>query len=75
MLVGTMTLALGIALVATTGWRAGQSAAVGLALLTGLTVATYTLIDSQAVQRVSAPAVLLDDLAAGRCAPRQHDAC
>lgn len=54
-LAGTMTLAVGIALVATTGWRAGQSAAVGFALLTGLTVATYTLIDSQAVQSVSAP--------------------
>ncbi len=54
-LVGTVALAIGIALVATAGWRPGQSAAVGFALLTGLTVATYTLIDSQAVQHVSAP--------------------
>jgi drug/metabolite transporter (DMT)-like permease len=54
-LVGTMILAIGIALVATTGWRSGQSAAVGFALLTGVTVAAYTLVDSQAVQHVSAP--------------------
>src|SRR3954452_3187181 len=54
-LVGTMAVAIGIALVATTGWRAGLRAAVGFAVLTGLSVATYTLIDSQAVQTVSAP--------------------
>jgi drug/metabolite transporter (DMT)-like permease len=54
-LVGTVALAIGIALVATAGWRSGQSAAVGFALLTGLTVAAYSLIDSQAVQTVSAP--------------------
>jgi drug/metabolite transporter (DMT)-like permease len=53
--VGTIALARGIALVASTGWRAGQRGAVGFAVLTGLAIATYTLIDSQAVQTVAVP--------------------
>jgi drug/metabolite transporter (DMT)-like permease len=52
---GTVALACGIALVATTGWRAGQAGAVGFALLTGLGVAGYSLIDAQAVHQVAAP--------------------
>jgi drug/metabolite transporter (DMT)-like permease len=54
-LIGTIALVAGIALVASVGWRAGQSRAVGFALLTGFGVATYSLIDAQAVRQVAAP--------------------
>jgi drug/metabolite transporter (DMT)-like permease len=54
-LFGTLALAVGLTLVAAAGWRAGQVGAVGFALLTGLGVAVYSLIDAQAVRRVAAP--------------------
>jgi drug/metabolite transporter (DMT)-like permease len=52
-LAGAVALALGLALIATAGRRAGQLAAVGFALLTGVAIATYSLIDAGAVQRVA----------------------
>jgi drug/metabolite transporter (DMT)-like permease len=51
-LAGTALLALGMALVATAGWRAGQGGAVGFAALTGLAIAAYSLIDARAVRAV-----------------------
>lgn len=57
-LLGAACLALGMTLVATAGRRAGQGAAVGFALLTGLAVASYSLIDARAVRDVSAPGYL-----------------
>ncbi len=50
---GAALLALGLTLVATAGRKAGQMAAVGFALLVGLSIATYSVIDAKAVSRVS----------------------
>lgn len=50
---GAVALAVGLALVAVGGRRAGQSAAVGFALLTGVAIATYSLIDAHAVRQVA----------------------
>ncbi len=52
-LVGAISLALGLALIAVAGGRAGQGAAVGFALLTGLTIAAYSVVDAAAVRQVS----------------------
>lgn len=52
-LVGAAALGLGMALVATAGRTRGQGAAVGFALLTGLCIACYSLIDARAVREVS----------------------
>jgi drug/metabolite transporter (DMT)-like permease len=52
-LIGAICLACGLALIAVTGGRAGQIAAVGFALLTGLTIATYSVVDAGAVRQVS----------------------
>jgi len=52
-IVGAALLALGLALVATAGRKAGQLAAVGFALLVGLSIATYSVIDARAVSVVS----------------------
>jgi drug/metabolite transporter (DMT)-like permease len=52
-LLGAIALAAGLALVATAGRRAGQSAAVGFALLTGACIASYSLLDARAVQRAA----------------------
>jgi drug/metabolite transporter (DMT)-like permease len=49
---GAGLLAAGLALIAVTGGREGQSAAVVFALLTGLTIACYSVVDAGAVQRV-----------------------
>jgi drug/metabolite transporter (DMT)-like permease len=49
---GALALAAGLALVALAGRRAGQLTAVGFALLTGVTIAGYSLIDAQAVRQV-----------------------
>jgi drug/metabolite transporter (DMT)-like permease len=49
---GALALAAGLALVATAGRAAGQSSAIGFALLTGVTIASYSLIDAQAVRQV-----------------------
>jgi drug/metabolite transporter (DMT)-like permease len=49
---GAVALALGLILVATAGRLAGQSRAVGFAVLTGCCIAGYSLIDSQAVRHV-----------------------
>lgn len=57
-LAGAAALAVGLALVALAGRRAGQSAAVGFALLTGVCIATYSLVDARAVREVSAPGYL-----------------
>jgi drug/metabolite transporter (DMT)-like permease len=51
-LAGTVLLAVGMALVATAGWRAGQGGAVGFAALTGIGIAAYSLIDARAVRVV-----------------------
>jgi drug/metabolite transporter (DMT)-like permease len=50
---GALLLAAGLALIAIAGSRAGQGAAVGFALLTGLTIASYSVIDAGAVRHVS----------------------
>jgi drug/metabolite transporter (DMT)-like permease len=52
-LIGAISLAVGLALIAAAGGRAGQGAAVGFALLTGLTIATYSVVDAGAVRQVS----------------------
>ena len=52
-LIGAISLAAGLALIAVAGGRAGQSAAVGFALLTGLTIAAYSVVDAGAVRQVS----------------------
>jgi drug/metabolite transporter (DMT)-like permease len=55
---GAGCLAVGLALVADVGRRAGQRATVGFALLTGLAIATYSVIDARAVRDVRAAAYL-----------------
>jgi drug/metabolite transporter (DMT)-like permease len=52
-LLGAVLLAIGLALIAVAGGRAGQGAAVGFALLTGLTIASYSMVDAAAVREVS----------------------
>jgi drug/metabolite transporter (DMT)-like permease len=52
-LFGAISLAAGLALIAVAGGRAGQRAAVGFALLTGVTIATYSPVDAGAVREVS----------------------
>ena len=52
-LIGAVSLALGLALIAVSGGRAGQGAAVVFALLTGLTIAVYSVVDAAAVRQVS----------------------
>ena len=51
--IGAISLAAGLALIAVAGGRAGQGAAVGFALLTGLTIAAYSVVDAGAVRQVS----------------------
>lgn len=55
---GAGALALGLALVARAGYRTGQVAAVWFALLTGVCIAAYSLVDARAVREVSAPGYL-----------------
>jgi drug/metabolite transporter (DMT)-like permease len=50
---GAVSLAVGLTLIAISGGRAGQGAAVGFALLTGLTISTYSVVDAAAVRQVS----------------------
>ena len=57
-LLGAIALAVGLALIAVVGGRAGQSAAVGFALLTGLTIAAYSVVDAAAVREVAPPGYL-----------------
>jgi drug/metabolite transporter (DMT)-like permease len=52
-LLGALLLAVGLGLIAIAGGRAGQAAAVGFALLTGLTIAAYSVVDAAAVRQVS----------------------
>jgi drug/metabolite transporter (DMT)-like permease len=52
-LVGAIALAVGLTLIAVTGGRAGQKGAVGLALVTGLTIAAYSVVDAAAVRQVA----------------------
>jgi drug/metabolite transporter (DMT)-like permease len=52
-LAGAVFLAVGLALIAVSGRRSGQGAAVVFALLTGLTIATYSVVDAAAVREVS----------------------
>jgi drug/metabolite transporter (DMT)-like permease len=52
-LLGAIALAMGLTLIGVSGGRAGQGAAVGFALLTGLTIATYSVVDAAAVRQVS----------------------
>ena len=52
-LLGAVALAAGLALIGISGGRAGQGAAVGFALLTGLTIAAYSVVDAAAVRQVS----------------------
>jgi drug/metabolite transporter (DMT)-like permease len=50
---GAALLAVGLALIAVAGRRAGQGAAVGFALLTGVSIAAYSVVDAAAVRVVS----------------------
>jgi drug/metabolite transporter (DMT)-like permease len=52
-ILGAAALAAGLALIAVAGGRAGQSTAVGFALLTGMMIAAYSVIDAGAVRQVS----------------------
>jgi drug/metabolite transporter (DMT)-like permease len=52
-LLGAVALAFGLILIAVAGRRTGQTAAVGFALLTGLTIASYSVVDAGAVREVS----------------------
>jgi drug/metabolite transporter (DMT)-like permease len=52
-LVGAVSLAVGLALIAVSGGRTGQGAAVVFALLTGLTIAAYSVVDAAAVRQVA----------------------
>jgi drug/metabolite transporter (DMT)-like permease len=52
-LLGAVLLAVGLALIAISGGRAGQLGAVGFALATGLTIAAYSVVDAGAVRQVS----------------------
>jgi drug/metabolite transporter (DMT)-like permease len=52
-LIGAISLAAGLAMIAVAGGRTGQGAAVGFALLTGLTIAAYSVVDAGAVRQVS----------------------
>lgn len=54
-LLGAALLAVGLACIAVAGSRSGQRAAVIFALLTGLTIASYSVVDAGAV-RLVAPA-------------------
>jgi drug/metabolite transporter (DMT)-like permease len=51
-LAGAVLLAVGLALIAISGGRSGQGAAVLFALLTGLTIAAYSVVDAAAVRQV-----------------------
>ena len=57
-IVAALLLAAGMVLSALAGRRAGQGGAVGFALLTGVAVASYAVIDARAVRNVSAPGYL-----------------
>ena len=52
-LIGAISLAIGLVLIAVSGRQAGQGAAVAFALLTGLTIAVYSVVDAAAVRQVS----------------------
>jgi drug/metabolite transporter (DMT)-like permease len=51
--VGAAALAAGLAAIAVAGGRRGQRGAVAFALLTGVTIATYSVVDAAAVRQVS----------------------
>ena len=57
-LAGALMLGLGIALLSHAGWSSGRGSAVAFALLAGLAIAAYTVIDARAVRQV-APAAYL----------------
>lgn len=52
-LVGALSLAAGLGLIAIAGSRSGQGAAMAFAILTGLTIAAYSVVDAAAVRQVS----------------------
>jgi drug/metabolite transporter (DMT)-like permease len=56
--VAALALVAGLALVASAGQHRTQRAAVGFALLTGVCIASYSLIDARAVRQVSPVAYL-----------------
>ena len=55
---GAVALALGLGLVGVAGQRAGELVAVGFALLTGVAIATYSVVDARVVQTVAPPGYL-----------------
>jgi drug/metabolite transporter (DMT)-like permease len=57
-IIAALALVAGLALVATAGQHKAQRAAVGFALLTGVCIASYSLIDARAVRQVSPVAYL-----------------
>lgn len=57
-ILGAALLGAGLVTIARAGTRANQGAAVGFALLTGLAIASYQVIDARAVQDVTPPGYL-----------------
>ncbi len=57
-LAGAISLAGGLGLIGLAGWRNAQRGAVGFALLAGVGIAGYSLIDARAVQSAWPPAYL-----------------
>jgi drug/metabolite transporter (DMT)-like permease len=55
---GAVALALGLTLIGAAGQRAGELVAVGFALLTGVAIAAYSVVDARAVQTVAPPGYL-----------------
>ncbi len=51
--IGAALLAIGLGVIAVSGGRSGQGSAVVFALLTGLTIACYSVVDAGAVRQVS----------------------
>lgn len=57
-LAGACLLGAGIVLLTHAGWRSGRGAAVGFALLAGMAIAAYSVLDARAVREVSPAAYL-----------------
>jgi drug/metabolite transporter (DMT)-like permease len=57
-LLGAALLGLGLGLLSHAGWRAGRAAAVGFALLAGMAIGGYSVVDARAVRQVDPAAYL-----------------
>jgi drug/metabolite transporter (DMT)-like permease len=57
-LAGAVLLGAGLGLLSHAGWKTGRAEAVGFALLAGLAIAAYTVLDARAVRQVDPAAYL-----------------